>query len=574
MRNNKWRAGLVVIVTLISFLVQSLAIVRPNEVVLLAYRTLPWDAYVAGYIAEPGIYLADPFAEQVKLKAGIKWPSTYDYLNAAVAADAFRDAWLEEEGACNPPNQEGILQMVEDVTAYINRYEKAIGRPVTVDEVVFFYPDKSSGRYDEPVAYYSYLDRHIAFNMSFYREYLRRDDESFLQIVVHELSHSALNFGTGEILCQLLTLQVLWDMAEDDYPGAHFAFWDELRSWFICAAKFRIHYNHGWRALNIGQSREIGYLLRAWRFIDEIVTPHTWATYDFDYYIPSTRKAIWSLITGHPYLMDFENLDDTLGVALMKKTVTLAYNIRVNGIRFYPGRILKRLGFGYETIRLLLGPNYWHREIVLKYGEKDYLKVIEGQIYKGEFRHLHALEEKLRVDPEHFSPIWWEYLYGPLQVIEMHRAGMPCQYITYPMDINHVLEGGDFLIFLVLFFGLGAQISEMDFEDVGPVVHSLLNLKLTPQVKYCPKCDHEVIVPLKADWPSEPPIRPFPLLPLVAMLFVVVDAKMQGRRWWRTVLGFIWHYTANTLMAMGQLLNTLLGGIPATIISRIYREKR
>jgi len=567
------RALLVFLLTVGSFIAQGLTVVRPNEISVLTYRTLPAYQEEMGYIAEPGIYLTDPFAERITLKSSIRWPTTRDYLDAALLADGLRDFWYEEEGPQNPQSKEEVLQMVEDVKPYINAYTEAIGRPVAVDEVVFFWPEKGSGRYDLPIAYYCYIRRHIAVNMAFFREYMRGDD-SFLATLVHEMSHSALNFMTGESLCQLLTLQVLYDMAEDGYPGARFAFWDELRSWFICAARYRVYYNHGWRALSIGQARAIGQELRWYHEKQEERLPVGWATHDFGLYLPSIGRQLYWALTGHPYILDLESLDRSPFVALTKAVVNWEYGLRVEGFHIRPARLLRKMGVSYGLLRRIFGPNYWSIDWAIVRGERDDLDFYLNLIYKGEYVHKREFEAKLREDFEHFAPIWWEYLYGPLQVIEMKGAGMPCRYVTWTTDINDILAGGDFAIILSFYFGFGAKISEMTFEDVGPVIWRLLDVKLTPQVERR-EGGYEEIVPFIVEMPPEQPrVRVFPTAPLVGLVVVSVDWKLRKRRWNKAMKELLWHYFINVCIAVDQFFNALFFGDPdETISSRLGKFK-
>lgn len=566
------RVLLVLLVTIGTFTAQGLTVVGPNEVEILTYRTLQGYNTEVGYITEPGVYLVDPFMERMSFKMGIKWPTTLDYLKAALYADAMRDMYYELEGSHNPKNEAEILQMVEDIIPYINAYEKAIGRPVAVDEVKFFWPEKGSGRYDLPIAYYCYLERSITINMSFFREYMRGED-SFLATLIHEMNHSALNFGTGEILCQLLTLQVLYDMAEGGYPGANFAFWDELRSWFLCAAKYRVYYNHGWRAVNLGMARHIGYTLRWYHEEEDEHLPMSWMTYDFDNALPSIPHTLWWFFTGHSKLLDFEPLFTDPFVKFTQAFVQWKYNLRVNGIHIRPAHILHKLGVSYQALRQLFGPNYWHIDWVLKPGERDYLKVYIEAIYQGEHTHKAEFERKMRDDPEHFAPIWWEYLYGPLQIIEAKAAGVPCLYLTWAMDINDILEGGDMMIFFVFYFGFGAQVSEMEFEDVGPVVWKLLNLKLMPQTSA--EDGYDKIVPFVFDEPPEEPrVNVFPVLSLVTIVLVIVEWQVRKKSWWAKVKAFAWHYFINLCISIDQFFNTLFFGDPdETMSSRLGKFK-
>ena len=531
-----WRIGMVVLVALGSCLASAVTPVATDEVVFVGHRITPHRVQVFGYIAEPGWYLFSPFAEYATVKIGFHQPTTRDYLRAAEVADMNRDAWLEAEGPCNPRSRAEVEALVKVVIPYINAYEEAIARPVTLDAIEFFEPDKRSGRYEEEIAHYDYLARTMRFNMKWVRAMSRQEDESMLAIIVHELSHSALNIWTGEQLCQLLTLRVLHDMQADGVPGARFAYWDELRGWFLSAARFRVYFNSGYRALTLEQSREIEYLLSGED------PPKLWATHSDPETVrlPSLLEMVWNALRGHPYAVPLtESLPyvERLGVA----AVEALYRLRVEGIVLRPGRWLCQHGVPVGLVRRLLGPLYWHKTIVLRYGERHHLEAVEEAIYANEAPHLREFREHLEANPAYFGRVWWAYIYGPLQLTEgLVTTGRPIRYLLVTTDVAELTLMD---LILMWFFGWGLDIGEMPITQADVEIARLLNLRPSPVVVWCPKLKfwRTAFYDVRS-FPDVVQPKPFPALPLALVAFFVVE-------WW---LGRYKQHLEGLYTAFGQ----------------------
>jgi hypothetical protein len=520
------RLAFVALVLVSSYLASGLFYVAPDEIVLMGYRRDADRVIPFAYIAEEGWYLGDPFAEYVTMRIGFEKPTTADYIEAAIMVDRQRDVWAKAQGPRNPRSKEELMVMVQTVATYINKRTEEIGRPVALDKVEFFEPDKMSGRFDEEIAHYDYLARTMRINMAHMRAMQREEDDSMLMVVTHELAHSALNVFTGEQLCQLLTLQVLYDMKEGGVPGAGFAFWDELRSWFLAAARWRIEFNHGVRIIDLETSAEVEDHLRTIRQD----MPRTWATRKESLEVTDNLRGLLNLLKGNPYQSNRVLVESSPTASLAIKLIEARYNVRAKGWKIRPGRWLYERGVPVSLLRKVFGATYAHRTITLISGEKEFVDKWIRKLRQGETVHWKEYREKLRNDPGYFAATWWGYLYGPLQLLEAHQFGNnPVRYWVLELDINE-MSYWDWMA--LVYFGKGIAEKQMQFEDVGPLIHKLLNLKPSPiVVQDDDRLWQRPIYHLYE--PTSVPFKPFPLSPLIAVLAVIFERRL--RRGYRVI---------------------------------------
>jgi len=512
-----WLVGLP-LVLVASFLASALVYVAPNEVLQLDYGGRGY-----GYIAERGWYLVDPWAERIEWTLGMELPTTEDYLNAALKADALADLAREVEGTANPTTVGEMQGLVDTVVEYINRRPE-VAHPVILTETVYFRPDPSSeSLYDTETAHYEYITGRMAINMAAFAEMARTDQNSALAVIVHELSHSALGLFTGEQLCQLLTLQVLYDMMEEDVPGATFAFYDELTSWFYLAAYSRVEFAHGWRVLSLKNSWDIEHYLSS----GDYDVDRYWVTHlDTIVPVPNVLGRLWAAVRGEPYKVLLSR--KPLFRPLMEWAVSTVFRLRAEGIAFVPGELAQKVGVAPMLYRLHLPPWFWHEEIVLLRGERHMLNEVRS-ILKASDRVSHYREflDHLKNNPRYFARVWWAYMYGPLQLIEAWRyMRLPIRYWVWVKDPT---KATNFDFALAFFFGLGMQPRQMVLEDVAPAVHRFLNLKPTPEVL---RGEDGLWYVSYLSYKRVDRFVAFPLVPLLYLLLPLAYLLGRGSRKW------------------------------------------